>query len=67
MRKTARPKEVVSFLEKNGFIFICQRGSHAIYEHNDGRFTIVPMHNRELPKGTFHTIFKDAKLDKNLF
>ncbi len=62
MRRSARPKEVVSHLEKNGFNFSRQRGSHAMYRHTDGRWTTVPMHNRDLPLGTLRGIFKRAQL-----
>ena len=63
MRKTATPKEVVKFLEHNGFACARQRGSHALYRHADGRATVVPMHNRDLPTGTLHKICKQAQLD----
>ena len=59
MRKTARPKEIVLFLERHGFWFSSQKGSHAIYRHDDGRRTAVPMHSKELKKGTLHSILKD--------
>ncbi len=62
MRKSARPKEIVAHLEQNGFLFIRQRGSHAIYRNEDGRWTVIPMHNRDLPLGTLRNIFKRAGL-----
>lgn len=62
MHRTARPKEVVAHLKQNGFVFVRQRGSHVYYKHIDGRWTTVPMHNRDLPIGTLRGIFKRADL-----
>jgi predicted RNA binding protein YcfA (HicA-like mRNA interferase family) len=39
-----KPREVVSVLQKMGFVEIRQRGSHKQFRHEDGRFTTVPMH-----------------------
>jgi predicted RNA binding protein YcfA (HicA-like mRNA interferase family) len=39
-----KTREVVSILEKMGFIEVRQRGSHKQFRHADGRFTTVPMH-----------------------
>lgn len=60
MRKTAKPNDVARFLEKSGFTLFRQRGSHAQYRHPDGRKTSVPMHRRELKRGTLHGILKQA-------
>jgi predicted RNA binding protein YcfA (HicA-like mRNA interferase family) len=62
MSKPARPKKVATHLERNGFMLIRQRGSHAHYRHPDGRWTTLPMHNRDLPVGTLRAIFKRAEL-----
>jgi len=62
MRKTLKPRELVRALEKHGFVLLRQRGSHAQYRHTDGRKTSVPMHSKELPKGTCHKILKQAGL-----
>jgi predicted RNA binding protein YcfA (HicA-like mRNA interferase family) len=39
-----KPREVVSVLQKMGFVEIRQRGSHKQFRHEDGRFTTVQMH-----------------------
>jgi len=65
MRKTARPKEIVRILEKHGFILAGQVGSHAQYRHPDGRKTSVAMHAKELPKGTFAAILKQAGIARD--
>ncbi len=63
MSKPLKPKVVAKLLEEHGFVLVRQKGSHALYEHADGRRTVVPMHNRELPVGTLRAIFKQAKID----
>ncbi len=62
MRRTFRPKELVRILERNGFVLDRQTGSHAHYRHSDGRWTTIPVHNKELRKGTLHAILKDTQL-----
>ncbi|TAL68043.1 MAG: addiction module toxin, HicA family [Bacteroidetes bacterium] len=57
-----KPKELIKLLEKAGFIFIRQSGSHAIYKKSDGTMVVVPIHNRDIPSGTLHGIMKDAGL-----
>ena len=39
-----KPQEVVSLLERKGFVEIRQRGSHKQFRHADGRTTTVPFH-----------------------
>jgi predicted RNA binding protein YcfA (HicA-like mRNA interferase family) len=40
-----KPREVVSRLERLGFVEVRQRGSHKQFRHADGRATTVPMHS----------------------
>lgn len=60
------PKEMVKFLEKNGFYLYSQgKGSHVKYKNDQtGRVTIVPMHNKDLGKGMENAILKQAGLKK---
>jgi len=55
-----RPEQVIKGLERNGFRFVKQRGSHRKYK-KDGRTVIVPMHY-ELAKGTLMSILEQAGL-----
>jgi predicted RNA binding protein YcfA (HicA-like mRNA interferase family) len=59
------PKEIVRYLEKNGFDFVKSNGSHRKY-HNPttGKTTVVPYHNKPLKPGTEKAILKQAGLDK---
>jgi predicted RNA binding protein YcfA (HicA-like mRNA interferase family) len=51
--------EAASALERAGFAFRSQRGSHRKLRHPDGRTVIIPMH-RELASGTLRSILKQA-------
>ncbi len=57
-----KPKELIKLLEQNGFIFVRQSGSHAIYKDTTKKMVVVPVHNRDIPKGTLHAIMKDSGL-----
>lgn len=54
-----RPKQVVKVLEKAGFVFIRQKGSHRIYVKGAIGIT-VPMHNKDLKMPTLRSIIKQA-------
>jgi len=66
--RPVRPREVVRVLERLGFRRIRQSGSHAVYQHPDGRWTTVPIHpGRDVPKGTLHKILRDIGLTPDEF
>ena len=56
-----KSKEMVKLLEKNGFQFMRQKGSHAVFHNPTTKKTvIVPMHNTDLKKGIEQDILKKA-------
>jgi predicted RNA binding protein YcfA (HicA-like mRNA interferase family) len=58
-------KEIIRLLEQKGFVFDRASGSHQIYMLPDGsKRIIVPLHNKDLAKGTLHSILKQAGIDK---
>ncbi|MGZ8558481.1 MAG: type II toxin-antitoxin system HicA family toxin [Chitinophagaceae bacterium] len=58
-------KEIIRLPEQNGFVFDRPSGSHQIYILPDGsKRVIVPLHNKDLPKGNLHSILKQAGIDK---
>ena len=59
-----KPRELVRLLEKEGFVFIRQSGSHAIYKKAGTKIIIVPIHSRDIPIGTLNGILKDAGIKK---
>lgn len=56
-------KEIIKRLEKDGWIKVAQRGSHVQFKHpvKKGRVT-VPHPKKEIPLGTYKSIFKQADL-----
>ena len=61
------PNYLIKFLEENGFIFKRSKGSHHLYYNPiTNKTVIVPVHGgKDLKKGTFLAIVKQAGLDKN--
>jgi predicted RNA binding protein YcfA (HicA-like mRNA interferase family) len=63
MPPVLKPREVVSILERLGFIEVRQRGSHKQYRHKDGRCTTVPFHpGRDVSPQLLRQIVKDIGL-----
>lgn len=57
-----KAKELIKLLEQNGFELQRVKGSHHLYKHPNGKRTIVPFHNKDLPIGTLNAILKQAGL-----
>ncbi len=56
-------REVIKLLTNDGWVHKCTRGSHAHYTHPTkfGKVT-VPLGKKDIPKGTFNNIMKQAGL-----
>lgn len=55
--------EAIKALEKAGFVLTRVKGSHHMLKHPEGRFTVVPVHQRkDLPAGTLRRAIRDAGL-----
>jgi len=52
-------RKVIGALEKAGFVFIRQKGSHRIYQKGN-RFLVVPYHNKDLKKPTVKSIIEHS-------
>jgi len=60
------PKELIKILKKKGFEHDRSKGSHQIWLHPKSRKrAVVPMHNKDIAKGTFFSILKQAGIDKS--
>ena len=68
MPKLHSSKWIAKVLERKGFIFISQKGSHMKFrkEGNPTLTTIVPA-AREIPYGTFRSILRQANLNEEDF
>ncbi len=58
--------KIIRALERAGFIFIRQRGSHRLYVRND-RGIVIPFHNKDLRKGTLKSIIQQSGLTVDEF
>jgi len=56
-------KEIIKRLENHGFILQRVKGSHHIFKHKNGKRAIVPHPKKDLPKGTFNAILRQAGLE----
>jgi predicted RNA binding protein YcfA (HicA-like mRNA interferase family) len=59
-----KPRELIRLLEKKGYVFVRQSGSHAVYKKTGTKIIIVPIHSKDIPIGTLHGILKDAGIKK---
>jgi predicted RNA binding protein YcfA (HicA-like mRNA interferase family) len=58
-----KPKDMIKLLQKNGFIKKSQNGSHVkMVNPETKKQTMVPLHNKDLKKGTEQEILKQAGL-----
>lgn len=56
-----KPRDIVKFLERNGFVLDHISGSHYVYYHaSSKRRAVVPQHNRDIPKGTLISLLREA-------
>lgn len=64
-----KAKDVAKVLEKLGFEFKRQKGSHMFFGHPDGRTTIIPNHPTEyVDRGLLNKIIKhDLQISREEF
>jgi predicted RNA binding protein YcfA (HicA-like mRNA interferase family) len=70
MPKLLNPRHIIKVLEKRGFIFISQKGSHVKYRKitkNEILTVIIPIHSKEIPIGTFKSILRQSNLTEEDF
>lgn len=65
MPKVYTPKQVLAKYKKLGFIEDRQSGSHKILYHPKTKTrAVIPLHLKELPRGTFASILRESKVTK---
>lgn len=57
------PKKLIQKLKQLGFKEDHVTGSHVILYHSIGRRAVVPLHHRDLPRGTLMAILREADID----
>lgn len=61
-------KKLVRLLRSKGFELDRTKGSHQLWINREkGKRVIVPMHNKDLPKGTLYAILRHAGIDRDQF
>lgn len=58
------PQKLLKVLGIVGFVHVGGSGSHKVMKHSDGRRTTVPMHGKDIPKGTLLAILRDIEISK---
>lgn len=60
-----KPREMIKLLIDSGFVEVSQNGSHKkMFNSTTNKTIIVPMHSKELKKGTEQAILKEAGLKR---
>ncbi len=63
-----KPRDVVKKLKKLGFIEHHQVGSHLTMKHPEtNRRAVIPMHLKDLKKGTLSGLLREASIEKDEF
>jgi len=56
------PRKFIKILVNLGFVKRDAEGSHVFFGHQDGRTTVVPIHNKDISRGLLRKILNDIKL-----
>lgn len=56
-------KELIRLLKKNGLYKVKQEGSHLKLRKNGFDDIIIPVHNKDLPKGLLIKLLKQSGMD----
>jgi predicted RNA binding protein YcfA (HicA-like mRNA interferase family) len=69
MPKLYSSSYIIKVLQKRGFVYISQKGSHTKFRKTGSPIltVIVPAGKREIPFGTFKSILRQANLTENDF
>jgi len=69
MPKLYSSSHIIKVLQKQGFVYISQKGSHAKFRKTDSitLTVIVPAGKKEIPFGTFRSILRQANLPEDDF
>ncbi len=66
MSKLYSSTHIIKILQKEGFIYVSQRGSHVKFKKSD-KTVIVPANRKEIPYGTFKSILRQSSLKEKHF
>jgi len=59
------PQKIIKILQNKGFVLDRIKGSHHIYYNPETRRrAVVPLHKKDLPRGTMFEILKQAGISR---
>jgi predicted RNA binding protein YcfA (HicA-like mRNA interferase family) len=65
---TLHSRKIIQALERAGFVFFKQRGSHCVLRHSiTGRITTIPMHGQDIKRSLMKAILQQAGLTEEEF
>ena len=69
MPKLYSSEQIIRTLEREGFLFVSQRGSHVKYRKSGSPTltVIVPAGRKQIPRGTFRSILRQSGLAESAF
>lgn len=67
MPNSLKLRKILEAMHKLGFKQIRQKGSHAFFEHSDGRTTVIPLHDEIKIRLLTKIVKKDLKLEMSEF
>lgn len=68
MPRLPKPREAIRAAEKRGFLFIRQKGSHAMYRNTENKRITIPIHgSKELGPALFKQILKELEISAEDF
>jgi predicted RNA binding protein YcfA (HicA-like mRNA interferase family) len=69
MPKLYSSERIIKVLEKHGFVFVSQKGSHVkLRKAGEAVLTvIVPAGRKEIPEGTFKSILRQSNMERGDF
>lgn len=70
MPKLYSSSHIAKVLQKMGFIYVSQKGSHVKFHKHSGNSTltvILPANRKEIPFGTFKSILRQSGLEEKGF
>lgn len=62
-----RPRDLVKFFQKEGFVVTRQRGSHMRLAHEDGRKMTIAIHTKPIATGTLSAILRQTQMSRENF
>ncbi len=63
-----KARDIIRALKELGFYEVRQKGSHRCFKHQDGRFTLVPVHKGEdISRGLLRQILREIEITPKEF